>query len=152
MSAPAPAACDPAARRAGCGRGIVRGRTSIPASLPLRMFLNVICLCAEWCGTCRDFRPLFDRVASQAPADRFLWGDIEVHDALLDSVGIEIENFPTLVITPAAGATCFAGPVTPFAETLERLCRAARAGDLAAGVDPVFSQLARHLSAGADGR
>lgn len=139
-------------QRAGRSRGIVRGSVFTSASPPARMSLNVICLCAEWCGTCRDFRPLFDRVASHAPTDRFLWVDIEAHEALLDSVGIEIENFPTLVITPAAGATCFAGPVTPFAETLERLCRAARAGDLVAGVDPVFSQLARHLSAGADGR
>jgi thiol-disulfide isomerase/thioredoxin len=97
------------------------------------MSLSVVCLCAEWCGTCRDFRLAYEAVARQWPEARFVWMDIETHEALLDALGIDIENFPTVLIVSPAGAVHFAGPITPFAETLQRLCRAAHAGGLAAG-------------------
>lgn len=95
------------------------------------MSLAVVCLCAEWCGTCRDFRAAFDDVARQWPDAGFVWADIETHEELLDELGIEIENFPTVLIASGAGSALhFAGPITPFADTLQRLCRTAAAGDL----------------------
>lgn len=56
----------------------------------------VICLCAEWCGACREYRPGFLELAAQFPDARFRWLDIEDE---ADAVGeLDVENFPTLFI------------------------------------------------------
>ena len=110
------------------------------------MSLSVICLCAEWCGTCRTFRAAFDDLSRQSPDDRFLWVDIETHEALLDRIGIDIENFPTVLILTATGEPHFAGPITPFGDTLRRLCRAARAGDLSPDTSQPWRELALQLA------
>ncbi|WP_018229133.1 thioredoxin family protein [Methyloversatilis universalis] len=106
------------------------------------MSLAVVCLCAEWCGTCRDFRALFDGVAGQWPDAGFVWADVETHEDLLDDLDLEIENFPTVLIASGDGRTLhFAGPITPFADTLQRLCRTAAAGDLPAIQAPAWLTL-----------
>ena len=46
-----------------------------PAS-PEREFL-VVCLCADWCGTCRDYRAPFEALGKELPDAEFLWVDIE---------------------------------------------------------------------------
>jgi len=56
----------------------------------------VICLCAAWCGTCREYQPGFEALAEQFPETRFLWLDIEEHAEQLGD--LDIENFPTLLI------------------------------------------------------
>ena len=38
---------------------------------------RVICLCAQWCGVCRDWRALFDEAAKAHPGLRFAWVDVE---------------------------------------------------------------------------
>ena len=81
----------------------------------------VACLCAQWCGSCRDYRSTFDEVAGAFPEMRFVWIDIEDEADLVDPV--EVENFPTLLIASAAGPLFF-GPLTPHKETLVRLLRA----------------------------
>lgn len=83
--------------------------------------LLVVCLCAQWCGSCREYRSTFDQVAEAFPGSRFLWVDIEDQADLVDP--IEVENFPTLLV--AAGAEPrFFGPVMPHKDTLVRLLRA----------------------------
>jgi len=58
--------------------------------------LLVVCLCAEWCGTCREYRVGFDALAKQWPQAGFHWVDVE-DDA--DWIGdLDVENFPTLLI------------------------------------------------------
>ncbi|NMG75491.1 thioredoxin family protein [Aromatoleum diolicum] len=58
--------------------------------------LLVVCLCAEWCGTCREYRAGFDTLAAQWPNAGFYWVDVE-DDA--DWIGdLDVENFPTLLI------------------------------------------------------
>jgi thiol-disulfide isomerase/thioredoxin len=84
----------------------------------------VVCLCAQWCGTCRDYRPLFEEVARAHPHLRFAWVDIE-DDA--DVAGdFDIETFPTLLVADAEG-TRFMGPLLPHAATLTRTLAALRA-------------------------
>lgn len=56
----------------------------------------VVCLCAEWCGVCREYRSGFEELAAQFPAAGFYWLDIEVHAEELGD--LEVENFPTLII------------------------------------------------------
>ena len=97
--------------------------------------LLVACLCAAWCGSCRDYKATFDALAARFAADmgpeasaEFAWIDIEDEaDALGDP---DIENFPTLLIC-RGGAPLFLGPVTPQPQTAERLVRSALAGELA---------------------
>lgn len=87
----------------------------------------VACLCAAWCGSCRDYRAVFDALAAQfAGQAEFVWVDIEDEaDRLGD---IDVENFPTLLIA-MGDALHFAGPVTPHLGTAARLVRSALAGE-----------------------
>ena len=81
----------------------------------------VVCLCAQWCGVCRDYRQRFDQVQAQFPALQFLWIDVEDEADLLDP--LDVDDFPTLLL--AVGDTPhFLGPLTPQADTLARLLRA----------------------------
>ena len=58
--------------------------------------LVVVAFCADWCGTCREFRPVLERIAAAHPDWLFAWADIE-DDA--DLVGdIDVDNFPTLAV------------------------------------------------------
>lgn len=84
----------------------------------------VVCLCAQWCGTCRDYRPLFEEVARAHPGLRFAWVDIE-DDA--DIAGdFDIETFPTVLVAGADG-TRFMGALLPHAATLVRTLAALQA-------------------------
>jgi thioredoxin 1 len=78
----------------------------------------VICLCADWCGLCRDYSLVFAEMAAHYPGSRFAWLDIEDQADLVGD--IEVETFPTLLVTDAGG-TRFLGPLLPHAQTLSRL-------------------------------
>ena len=78
----------------------------------------VICLCAEWCGLCRDYEQVFAQMAARYPAFRFAALDIEDHADLVGD--IDVETFPTVLMVDAQG-TRFFGPVMPQASTLSRL-------------------------------
>ena len=109
--------------------------------------LLVACLCAEWCGSCRDYRATFDALAAQFSGEAdFAWIDIEDEsDALGDP---DIENFPTLLLADG-GSLRFLGAVTPHAAAAERLVRNALAGELApvTGPDEALAGRVRSLVA-----
>jgi len=89
--------------------------------------LLVACLCAAWCGTCRDYAaPFAQEAAAFADAD-FFWVDIEDDDEAVE--GIEVENFPTLLVARGDDVLFF-GAVTPHVTTVTRLLQAARDGEL----------------------
>jgi thioredoxin 1 len=93
--------------------------STVPATLELADHaLWVVCLCADWCGACREYRPLFEQVAHAHPQLRFAWVDIEDHADLADD--FDVETFPTILVAGEAG-TRFLGPLLPHAETLSRL-------------------------------
>ena len=104
--------------------------------------LLVACLCAQWCGSCREYRSLFDQVAAAFPDSRFVWVDIEDEATLVDPV--EVENFPTLLIATAEGARFF-GPLMPHKETLVRLLRANAEAQSALLVNEQVQALAQRL-------
>jgi thioredoxin 1 len=102
----------------------------------------VACLCAEWCGVCREVRPLFDRLAAVHPKLRFEWIDIEDEAELMGDV--DVETFPTLLIADD-GEPRFFGPVLPRAEAFTAALRSAEAGARVA--DEAIATLARRLNA-----
>jgi thiol-disulfide isomerase/thioredoxin len=77
----------------------------------------VACLCADWCDTCREYRPGFEALAGEFPDADFLWFDIE-DDA--DEVGdLEVEDFPTLLIQRGENVV-FYGSMLPHIGHLRR--------------------------------
>ena len=78
----------------------------------------VVCLCAQWCGTCRDYRAVFDQLARAHPAVRFVWIDIE--DDAEVAGDLDVETFPTLLLADGQVAR-FLGPLLPQAAVLSRL-------------------------------
>ena len=80
--------------------------------------LLVACLCADWCGACREYKPVFDSLTPKFPNVRFLWVDVEDEADLIDP--IEVEDFPTILIAKGQNPLFF-GTILPHVETLERL-------------------------------
>jgi hypothetical protein len=86
------------------------------------MSVLVVCLCADWCNVCGDYRSRFEqvqqRIQAEFPQSRFLWIDVEDDADLLHP--LDVENFPTLLLA-VGNEPRFFGPITPQAQTLERL-------------------------------
>jgi thiol-disulfide isomerase/thioredoxin len=97
----------------------------VPEALTVSTSLLVVCLCAEWCGVCRDYHSSFAQVKAAIQVDhpqaQFLWLDIEDDADLLHPLD-DVDDFPTLLVA-VAGAPHFFGPLTPQPQTLERLVR-----------------------------
>ena len=103
----------------------------------------VACLCAQWCGTCRDYRAVFDALRDEiGAAARFVWVDIEDEaDALGDT---DVEDFPTLLVA-RGDAVLFFGPITPHPASLARLVQGALDGDLKPLTEPALAGLPGRL-------
>jgi len=104
--------------------------------------LLVACLCAQWCGSCREYQTGFWQLQPEFPGARFLWIDIEDQADLVDAV--DVENFPTLLIS-VDGQLRFFGALTPQQETLRRLVRATLQTPASIPFDPELILLARRL-------
>jgi hypothetical protein len=78
----------------------------------------VVCLCAEWCNVCREWRAAFNDTAASRPDLNFAWVDIEDEAEAMGDV--DIETFPTVLIGRGRDAL-FLGPVQPSAVQLSRL-------------------------------
>jgi thiol-disulfide isomerase/thioredoxin len=96
-----------------------------PEALTASAPLLVVCLCAEWCALCRDYRSSFAQVTAAVQADhpqaQFVWLDIEDDADLLHPLD-DVDDFPTLLVA-VASVPRFFGPLTPQPQTLERLVR-----------------------------
>jgi len=79
--------------------------------------LLVICLCADWCGTCRSYRATFDAVAAEFPHASFHWVDIEDDAEWFGD--LDVETFPTVLIQRAE-TVLFLGPLQPQPIHLQR--------------------------------
>jgi thiol-disulfide isomerase/thioredoxin len=80
--------------------------------------LTVVCLCAEWCASCREYRREFERLPGRFPEVSFLWRDIEENPESLGA--LEIENFPTILVRRREWVLFF-GTMPPQAGHLRRL-------------------------------
>ena len=110
--------------------------------------LDIVCLCADWCGTCREYAQVFEALQQALPAHRYRWIDIEDEAELVGD--FDVETFPTIVIADAQQVR-FAGPLTPQPDTLRRLLRAtldAPPGTTWPRVAPEIEAFAQRLRAG----
>jgi hypothetical protein len=78
----------------------------------------VACLCAAWCGVCREWQPLFVTQARAHPHMRFAWVDVEDEDEAMGDV--DVETFPTLLVARGS-EVLFLGPIPPSASQFARL-------------------------------
>ena len=78
----------------------------------------VVCLCAEWCGTCKQYQQPFAEMAAQFPQMRFVWLDVEDHEELAGD--LDIETFPSILVAQGEQAR-FLGPVLPQPAVLVRM-------------------------------
>lgn len=123
----------------------VADRTALAAALADGNTRLVACLCAAWCGTCREYAQTFEQLAAKHPELCFVWVDIETHADWLDDH--DIENFPTLLVQDApqaAGQARFFGPVLPAIGILDRMLDASVLGNATV----VAPALREHLLAG----
>ena len=79
---------------------------------------HVICLCAAWCGVCRDWQPALRELANKHPELRIAWIDVEDEDEAMGDV--EVETFPTVLIAHGSEVRFF-GPVVPSGPQLAQL-------------------------------
>jgi thiol-disulfide isomerase/thioredoxin len=84
----------------------------------------VMCFCAAWCDTCKEYQPKFESLSAQYPDACFIWVDIEEHPELLGDE--DVENFPTVAVVDKT-AVRFMGTILPHIEHLDRLITAMRA-------------------------
>ncbi|MGH6646380.1 thioredoxin family protein [Aquabacterium sp.] len=106
---------------------------SAPASSSLAVpALDVVCLCAAWCGTCGEYEAVFKALKNALPGHRYRWIDIEDESDLIGD--IDVETFPTLLVA-WQGQVLFAGPVLPRLGDAQRLLQV-RVDGLASGEAP----------------
>jgi len=79
---------------------------------------RVICLCAQWCDVCRQYRATLAQLAARFGEHMFIWLDIETHEDVLGE--LDIETFPTLLIACEAQVHFF-GALPPHGAALARL-------------------------------
>jgi thiol-disulfide isomerase/thioredoxin len=105
----------------------------------------VICLCAQWCGTCRGYQAIFEGVRQQFGSAQWHWVDVEDLAHVVDPEDVlDLENFPTLLVAPQ-GTPTFFGPLTPQPETLQRLLQAKLSPDAPALNSPEATDLLQRL-------
>lgn len=78
----------------------------------------VVCFCAAWCDTCRQYERDFAQLASKWPQHVFTWVDIEENPELLGDE--DVENFPTLLVQ-TSNENRFFGPMLPHIGHLDKL-------------------------------
>jgi thioredoxin 1 len=105
----------------------------------------VVCLCAAWCGVCREWLPVFTAQASAFPHMRFAWVDVEDEDEAMGEV--DIETFPTLLVA-RGGEVLFLGPIPPSGTQFTRMLATLEAQPRpAAGLAGEANALLQRLSA-----
>lgn len=103
----------------------------------------VVCLCAGWCGVCRDYRAVFDQLAASHPEARFEWVDVEDEEDIPGD--LDVETFPTVLIADGEAAR-FLGPVLPQAGVLGRMLSSLQEAP-SRGIDPVAQGIFERLEA-----
>lgn len=104
----------------------------------------VVCLCAQWCGVCREYRSAFEALARDWPQLRFEWVDVEDEE---DVVGdVDVETFPTILIADGVAAR-FLGTVLPQTQVLSRMLQSLQGDPGATVADDEAQSLFERIAA-----
>lgn len=76
------------------------------------------CFCADWCGSCRQYRPQLEELATSRKDALFFWVDIEDHADMLGE--LDIDKFPTIVIQ-RGNIVAFYSCIHPDAKLADRI-------------------------------
>lgn len=97
---------------------------------------RVVCLCAQWCNVCRQYREDFVGLADRWPDVDFIWLDVEDESDVMQD--IDVDTFPTLLLGYGENPV-FMGALLPQVVVLERLLQSAR--KVPASLAPVTQQV-----------
>jgi thioredoxin 1 len=90
----------------------------LPKSAPIEREFLVVCLCAAWCGTCREYEEGFRELEGRYSEIGFVWVDIEDENSGVEDW--DVENFPTVVIQRGE-LVLFFGPLLPHLSILRKM-------------------------------
>lgn len=78
----------------------------------------VACLCARWCGVCKQYQQSFEELAARFPRMRFVWLDVEDREDVAGD--LDVQTFPSILVAEG-GTARFLGPVLPQIQVLARM-------------------------------
>ncbi|CAM5510026.1 thioredoxin family protein [Thauera sp. 28] len=107
--------------------------------------LVVMALCANWCGTCRDFQAVLTRIALAHPEIVFAWADIEDDAELVGD--IDVDDFPTLAVFKAGQPLHFGASLPIEAVVTRLLARLAQSSATPTAAPSVIPSAVRELGA-----
>ena len=75
----------------------------------------VVCLCADWCNNCNDWKNPLIALSEKYPNDFFIWMDIERHSDTVSEV--DLDTLPVLLVQKN-NDIIFLGAVVPRVNTI----------------------------------
>lgn len=105
---------------------------------------QVVCLCAQWCGVCREFRSIFEALERSHPGLHMAWVDVEDEEEVVGD--LDVETFPTVLVA-GGGRARFFGPVLPQPGVLARLLASLQADPDGPGADASAQALLQRVLA-----
>ncbi len=105
--------------------------------------MTLILFCADWCSSCREFKPNFD--ALNIPSLSRYWVDIEKDEWLMSE--IEVENLPSVFLVSTDKASWYFGEIRPSSLFLEKILNDLEAGKFESKpIEQRFINLIQNLS------
>ena len=104
--------------------------------------MTLILFCADWCSSCREFRPAFD--AFNYPGLSRHWLDIENDEQQM--LGIEVENLPSIFALSNDKLSWYFGAIRPSSLFLEKILTDLEAGKFESRpIEPRFINLLENI-------
>lgn len=105
--------------------------------------MTLILFCADWCSSCREFKPTFD--AFHLPGLSRYWVDIENDENTMP--GIEIENLPSVFVLSNDKLSWYFGEIRPSLLFLEKILTDLEAGKFESRpIEPRFINLLENIN------
>lgn len=105
--------------------------------------MKLVLFCADWCSSCREFKPKFD--ALNIPGLSRYWLDIEKDERLMSE--IEVENLPSVFLISTDKVSWYFGEIRPSSLFLEKILKDLEAGKFKSKpIEPRFINLLKNLN------
>jgi thiol-disulfide isomerase/thioredoxin len=105
--------------------------------------MTLVLFCADWCSSCREFKPAFD--ALYIPGLSRHWVDIERDEQLMPE--IEVENLPSVFVLSNDKLSWYFGEIRPSSLFLEKILTDLEAGKFESKpIEPHFINLLENIN------